>query len=65
MSKMIEISMIVPKRVKILIPEKLFEEFEDAVKEEDLSKIVAEALAEELKKVRFRNQLEKASSKVA
>lgn len=65
MSKMIEVSMIVPKKVKILIPEQLFEEFEEMVKKNDVSAVITEALAEELKKVRFRAQLERVSSKVA
>ncbi|MGH7274131.1 MAG: hypothetical protein ACREIQ_06735 [Nitrospiria bacterium] len=65
MPKMIEINVIVPKKLKILVPQRLFEEFEHMVKEEDLSRIITEALTEELKKVRFRIELEKASSKVA
>ena len=65
MPKMIEINVIVPKKLKILVPQQLFEEFDHMVKEEDLSKVITEALAEELKKIRFRIELEKASSKVA
>lgn len=65
MTKMVEINVIVPKKLKILVPQRLFEEFERLVKEEKLSEIITEALSEELKKVRFRTELEKASSKVA
>ena len=65
MPKMIEINVIVPKKLKILVPQRLFEEFEQMVKEENLSEIITEALAEELKKIRFRIELVKASSKVA
>ena len=65
MPKMIEINVIVPKKLKILVPQRLFEEFEQMVKEEDISRIITEALAEELKKIRFRIELVKASSKVA
>lgn len=65
MSKMVEINVVVPKRLKILVPQRLFEEFEKLVKEEDLSTVITEALTEELKKIRFRTHLEKVSSKVA
>ena len=65
MPKMIEINVIVPKKLKILVPQRLFEEFEQMVKEENLNEIITEALAEELKKIRFRIELVKASSKVA
>ena len=63
MSKMIEISVTVPKQLKILVPERLFEEFEQKVKEENLSAMITEALTEQLKKIRFRTALEKASNK--
>jgi hypothetical protein len=65
MSQMVEINVVVPKKIKILVPRRLFEEFEQMVKEENLSTIITEALTEELKKVRFRTELEKAASKVA
>jgi hypothetical protein len=61
---MIEISVTVPKQLKILVPERLFEEFEQEIEEENLSAIITEALTEQLKKIRFRTALDKASNKV-
>jgi hypothetical protein len=60
---MIEINVTVPKQLKILVPQRLFEEFEKMVKEENLSAIITEALTEQLKKIRFRADLEKFSRK--
>jgi hypothetical protein len=62
---MIEINVVVPRRLKILVPQSLFQEFELAVTAEDLSTIITEALTEELKKIRFRSDLQKASNKVS
>jgi len=64
MTKMIEINMTAPKQIKILVPQRLFEEFERMVKEENLSAIITEALTEQLKKIRFRTDLEKFSNKI-
>lgn len=64
MTKMIEINVIVPKQFKILVPLGLFEELEQMVKEENLSAIITEALTEQLKKIRFRADLQRASNKI-
>lgn len=61
MSEMVEIEVVVPRKFKISVPKDLFEEFEQIVAEENLSEIITEALTEELKRVRFRVDLEKAS----
>jgi len=63
--KMIEINVVVPKQLKIMVPQSLFQEFEQAVTAENLSTIITEALTEELKKIRFRADLQKASNKVS
>ncbi len=59
MTQMIEISTVTPKKMKILIPQRLFEELEHSIRGENLSAIITEALANELKKIRFRIDLEK------
>lgn len=61
---MVEIHVILPKELKILVPKQLFEELDRVVKEETLSEMITEALTGELKKLRFRSDLEKARSKV-
>ena len=63
MKETVEISVVIPKRLKILVPRPLFEQFEQSVRDENLSAVVTEALREELKKIRFRSALEAASSK--
>jgi hypothetical protein len=63
--KMIEINVVVPKLLKIMVPQGLFQEFEQSVTAENLSAIITEALTEELKKIRFRTDLKKASNKVS
>ncbi len=63
--KMIEINVVVPKLLKIMVPQSLFQEFEQVVTAENLSAIITEALTEELKKIRFRTDLQKASNKVS
>ncbi len=63
MTKMIEIDIHSPRTRKVLIPQWVFEELEQKVKEENLSVIITEALLEELKKVRFRIDLEKVTVK--
>jgi signal recognition particle GTPase len=60
---MVEIGIVLPKKMKIQVPQCLFEELEANIREENLSAVVTEALTEELKKVRFRMDLEKASAK--
>jgi hypothetical protein len=62
---MIEINVVVPRQLKIMVPQSLFQEFEQAIMSEDLSTIIIEALTEELKKIRFRADLQKASNKVS
>ena len=62
--KMIEINVVVPKQLKIIVPQRLFEELEQMVTAENLSAIVTEALTEELKKMRFRADLQKISDKI-
>jgi hypothetical protein len=64
-TKMVEISVIVPKKLKIMVPQSLFDEFEQMIQGNDLNTIITEALTEELKKMRFRADLEKIISKVA
>lgn len=65
MAQMIEIDMIFPKELKILVPLRLLEELSQAVKEEKLSEMVTEAITEELKKLRFRRDLERARRRLA
>ncbi len=59
MTKMTLIDISLPRRRKILVPYWVFEELEQKVKEENFNEIITEALIEELKKVRFRLDLEK------
>jgi hypothetical protein len=59
---MVEIGIVLPKKMKIQVPQGLFEELEAKVKAENLSIVITEALSEELKKVRFRMDLEKVSA---
>ncbi|MCI0528526.1 MAG: hypothetical protein L0Y56_13890 [Nitrospira sp.] len=63
--KMVEIHVVVPKLLKIMVPQSLFQEFEQVVTAENLSAIITEALTEELKKIRFRADLQRASNKVS
>lgn len=56
-----DIFVFTPKRLRIAVPRKLLEEFAGVVNEENLSEIISEALREELKKVRFRKELERFS----
>jgi hypothetical protein len=60
MKEQIKIHMISPKKMDVLIPQELFDEFEQAVKKEDLNTVFTEAISEELKKIRFRSALRKA-----
>jgi metal-responsive CopG/Arc/MetJ family transcriptional regulator len=50
--------------LKVLVPKRLFEELDQVVKEEKVSEVITEALTEELKKLRFRRDLEKARSRM-
>ncbi len=59
MEELIEIQVIFPKEPRILLPKKLVEDFAQAVDPEELSATITEALADELKKLRFRNALQK------
>lgn len=63
MAEMVEIHVVFPKELKILVPKQLFEELDQVTKEETLSEIITEAITEELKKLRFRKDLEKVRSK--
>ncbi len=64
MAEMIEIHVVFPRELKILVPKQLFEELDRVVKEETLSEMITKALTEELKKLRFRSELEKARSRL-
>lgn len=63
MEELIEIHVVFPKELKILVPEKLVLELAQAVNSENLCKTITEALADEIKRLRFRNELEKARGK--
>jgi metal-responsive CopG/Arc/MetJ family transcriptional regulator len=60
MAEMIEIHVNFPMELKILVPKQLLEELTQVVKEEKISEVITEAITEELKKLRFRKDLEKA-----
>ncbi|HXN06779.1 MAG TPA: hypothetical protein VN944_06925 [Nitrospiria bacterium] len=60
MVEFIEIQAIYQKELKILIPEWLIASLSQFVNEENFSKMIIDALTEELKKLRFRKELEKA-----
>ncbi len=64
MAEMVEIHVVFPKELKILMPKRLFEELDQVAKEETISEIITEALTEELKKLTFRIDFEKARSRV-
>jgi hypothetical protein len=63
MAEMVEIHVVFPRELKVLVPKRLFEELDQIAKEETLSEIITEAITDELKKLRFRKDLEKARSK--
>jgi hypothetical protein len=65
MTEIVEIAIIASKdkKIKILVPQWLCKELEQKTEKENLSRVIAEALAEELKKVRFRKDLEKSLRK--
>ena len=52
--KMVEISVLTPRKLTIPVPQHLLAEFDRVVDEKDLSAVVTEALTDELKKLRFR-----------
>lgn len=58
MCERVEIHVVVPKEMKIQISKELLEEFDQAVRDRDLSTVIMEALGEELKKLRFRSALQ-------
>ncbi len=60
----VEIEVITPKKLKISVPKPLYEAFQELVTEENLEEIIVEALNEELKRIRFRRDFEKASARV-
>jgi hypothetical protein len=64
MEEMIELSVVLPRNFKILVPQQLFSEFEHLVRAENLNEIVTEALSEELKKIRFRIAWDLASTRI-
>jgi hypothetical protein len=64
MSEVSEVHVVSPKTLKIFVPKKLCDEFEQTVEEETLSEVMTEAISEELKKLRFRMALKKATNKV-
>jgi hypothetical protein len=63
MSGVSEVHVVSPRALKIFVPKRLCDEFEQVVEEESLSEVVTEAISEELKKLRFRMALKKATSK--
>lgn len=63
MAEMIEVHVVFPSELKILVPKQLLEEISQAVKEEKLSEMITEAITEELKRLRFRADLERARTK--
>ncbi len=63
MSEVSEVHVVSPRTLKIFVPKKLCDEFEQAVEEETLSEVMTEAISEELKKLRFRMALKKATNK--
>ena len=67
MVEMLEIEVVDPrnKKIHILVPQQLVEEFERMAIEEDISEVITEALTEQVKRMRFRRALEKIYSKVA
>ena len=67
MVEMFEIEVVAPrnKRIRILVPRQLLEDFERIVREEDISEVITAALTEQVKRMRFRRALERVSIKVA
>jgi hypothetical protein len=63
MIEMTEIQLVCQKVFKILVPQQLIEELGKVVIKEKFSETITEALTQELKKLRFRKDLEKARSK--
>ena len=64
MSQMTEIHIVAPRKLRILVPHQLVEELARLVPREKLGEIITEALAEELKKIRFREDLNSVSRKM-
>jgi len=67
MVEMFEIEVVDPrnKKIRILIPQQLVEEFEQMAIEKNISEVITEALTEQVKRMRFRRALERVSIKVA
>ena len=67
MVEMFEIEVVDPgnKKIRILVPRQLVEEFERMAIEKDISEVITEALTEQVKRMRFRREMEKVTSKVA
>ena len=64
MIQMTEIHVVAPRNLRILVPHQLVEEFARLVPRKNLGEIITEALAEELKKIRFREDLNSVSRKM-
>lgn len=64
MTDKVEIEVLAPKKLKISVPKSLYEAFQELVMEENLEEIIVEALNEELKRIRFRIDFEKATTRV-
>ena len=65
MIPMTEIRVVAPWKLRILVPHQLLEEFARLVNKKDLGEIITEALTEELKKIRFREDLNNVSRNVS
>ena len=63
MVEMTEIQLVCQKALKILVPQQLIEELGKVVNMEKFSETISEALTEELKKLRFRKELERVRNK--
>jgi hypothetical protein len=63
MVAMTEIQIIYPQACNIPIPQHVFDEFVRLVNRKQLADVITEALTEELKKLRFRQDLKNARSK--
>ena len=63
MIELIEIKLEEPRPCSIVIPKKLYDEISKIFEEGDFNRFIIEALAEGLKKVRFRNEYNKKQQK--
>jgi metal-responsive CopG/Arc/MetJ family transcriptional regulator len=62
MIKMAEIQITSPEKISISVPQYLLDEFERMVDQRNLDAIIAEALMDELKRIRFRTDLRRVSN---